>query len=177
MAKPLDSLILTTNNLILRPPVLDDFAALSRIWSDPIFCRKGQFPIMGAELVWMRLLRDIGHWHGLGFGSFMICDKRDQELIGQAGLFDYRRDMNPGLLWPEVGWALDPDFHGRGFGFEAMQTVLDLSDKVLRFDATQAIIRPDNHASLKLAARLGYDQRSEASFMGSPALVLTRNRP
>jgi len=153
---------------------VDDFQALSRLWSDPVFCRKGQFPIMGAELVWMRLLRDIGHWHALGFGSFMICDQRDQALIGQAGVFDYRRDMSPDLEWPEAGWALDPEFHGRGLAFEAMQTVLDLSDQVLGFGATQAIIRPDNRPSLALAAKLGYDNGHEASFLGSPALVLKR---
>ncbi len=148
---------LTTPRLILRPHSLDDFEASLALWSDPVVTQSMGGLAFRESDIWQRLLRYGGLWAILGFGYWAITDRSDGRFIGEAGLADWRRDMVPSLgPVPESGWALLSDFHGRGLALEAMQAVLDWSDRKLASDETCCIISPSNTASLKLADKLGY---------------------
>lgn len=167
-------MILTTERLVLRPAVATDFEALCRLWSDPVFVSDVGFGPYTPEIVWLRLLRDIGHWQVFGYGNWTLL--RDGVFIGSAGLFDYCRDIEPAFGAPEVGWGLDPAAYGQGLAAEAMTAVLHHADTVLNMARTVCIISPDNRRSLKLAERLGYAVYHDGLFRGEPIRFLERMR-
>ena len=41
-------------------------------------------------------------------------------ILGEAGLLESRRAIDPPLAWPEMGWALAPAAHGKGYAAEAL---------------------------------------------------------
>lgn len=165
--------ILTTERLTLRPVTVEDFEALCRLWSDPVFIGDVGFGPYTPEIVWLRLLRDIGHWQVFGFGNWALINS-DGAYMGSAGLFDYCRDIEPAFGAPEVGWGLDPAFYGKGLAVEAMTAVLQHADTVLNIPRSVCIISPGNARSLKLAARLGYSVYHNGLFRGEPIRFLER---
>jgi RimJ/RimL family protein N-acetyltransferase len=62
----------------------------------------------------------------------------------------------------EIGWAFNPDFHGRGFASEAARELLVLAFADLGMHRVFAQLDPRNAASARLCERLG--MRREAYF-------------
>ena len=85
--------ILRTERLTLTPMTVSDFADLKTIWSDPDFVRHITGVPMKGEEVWLRLLRDIGHWQALGRGNWAVRRTEDGAYVGSVGVLDYRREM------------------------------------------------------------------------------------
>lgn len=165
--------VLTTDRLTLRPMATGDFDALCRLWSDPVFVRDIGFGGFTPETVWMRLLRDIGHWQVYGYGNWSLTDANGA-YVGTVGIFDYHRDIAPAFEAPEAGWALDPAFYGQGFASEALTAVLHHADTVLNLPRTVCMISPTNSRSLTLAGRHGYTPYCLGEFRGEPIHFLQR---
>ncbi len=164
--------VLASPRLTLRPMTANDFADLCRMWSDPVFVRGIGMPTLTPETVWLRLLRDIGHWQVLGYGNWAAC--LDGLFIGSVGLFDYRRDMEPKLDVAEIGWGLLPEFHGQGYAGEAVTAALHHADTALAMKETCCIISPANKRSIALAERCGFARASEGVYKEARTLVLRR---
>ena len=62
----------------------------------------------------------------------------------------------------EIGWAFNPDYHGRGFATEAARELLVLAFADLRMHRVFAQLDPRNTASARMCERLG--MRREAHF-------------
>ena len=53
--------------------------------------------------------------------------------MGEAGRAEFQREMTPSIAGvPEVGWVLSPQFHGKGYGTEAVRAACAWGDG--RFD-------------------------------------------
>lgn len=167
---------IVTKRLTLRPMAKDDFDFLHHMWTEPQFCEAMAVAPMSEETVWMRLLRDIGHWQVVGYGNWLVR-LLDGTPIGSMGIFDYRRDMEPPLMVPEVGWGLDPKYHGHGYGFEALMAALDYADRVLKAAKTAAIIAPNNAPSMALASKGGFCDVGECQFHKKPVRLFERLNP
>ena len=86
-----------------------------------------------AEESWSRLLRYAGHWTQLGFGYWALEEKATGRFIGELGLADYQRQMDPTFEGdPEIGWVLSPSAHGKGYATEAVTRVVEWADAELR---------------------------------------------
>ena len=56
----------------------------------------------------------------LGFGMWAIQGRENGRLIGNVGLFTAWRDIDPEFgEQPEMGWIMDPEYHGTGMASEA----------------------------------------------------------
>ena len=64
--------VLTTARLSLTPMAVADFDNLCRLWRDKAFTGQIGLPVMLPETVWLRLLRDIGHWQVMGVGNWAV---------------------------------------------------------------------------------------------------------
>lgn len=107
--------VLTTARLILRAHTRDDFLDSHAMWSDPEVIRYIGGKPSTREEVWARLLRYAGHWTMLGYGYWVVREKDSGRFIGEVGLADYQRDIEPSLSGtPEMGWALSPALHEIG---------------------------------------------------------------
>lgn len=168
--------ILETERLVLRGHRVDDLDATAAMWGDPKVVRHiGGKPFTRTEC-WTRLLRYVGHWALLGYGYWVITERSSGKFIGEGGLADFKRDLHPPLTAPEVGWALIPSAHGRGYATEAVTRILQWSETVLGAERTVCLIDPGNEASFRVAQKVGFVQYAETLFAGQPTWVLERLR-
>ncbi|WP_295244151.1 GNAT family N-acetyltransferase [uncultured Brevundimonas sp.] len=167
--------ILTTERLVMSPVSTQDFDDLLTLWSDEDFTRHIMGRALGREEVWFRLLRDLGHWAAMGHGNWTIRLRDDGAYLGSVGVFDYRREMEPPFDAPELGWGVAQGFQGRGYAAEALTAALDWTDRQLE-GRTVCMIAPENLASLKLAARVGYRPYATTTYKDQPVQLFERHR-
>ena len=151
----------------MSPVSTDDFDDLLTLWSDEDFTRHIMGRALGREEVWFRLLRDLGHWAAMGHGNWTIRLRDGGAYLGSVGVFDYRRELEPPFDAPELGWGVAPGFQGRGYAAEALTAALAWTD---------CMISPENLASLKLAARVGYRPYARATYKDHPVQLFERPR-
>jgi RimJ/RimL family protein N-acetyltransferase len=97
------------------------------------------------------------HWAEHGFGLLGVEWRATGELIGRVGPSYHR-------MWPadpEVGWALDPAWWGRGIATEAGAAALRWAFGELCFERVVSITTEPNLASRKVMAKLGFALHTE----------------
>ena len=147
--------ILTTARLTLAGHAAGDLDDLAAMWADPgVYAMIGGQP-RSREEVWIRLLRSVGQWTLFGYGAWVLRETATGRLVGDIGLIEARRAIDPAIDAPEMGWALATPAQGRGYAKEALDAVLAWSD-AHGLARTMCIIDPDNAASIRLAGRIGY---------------------
>jgi RimJ/RimL family protein N-acetyltransferase len=169
--------VIETDRLVLRGHTPADFDASLSLWSDPEVTRFiGGRPALGEE-VWARVLRYIGHWNALGYGFWAAFDRADGRFVGEIGFADFHRDITPSLAgMPEMGWALAPWAHGRGYATEAILGALTWGDSVFT-TPTCCIISPDNPASIRVAEKAGFREMARSTYHDSPTIIFQREGP
>ena len=150
--------------------------ACKALWQHPETMRFIGGAMQTDQEVWFRLLRYGGMWAMQGFGFWAFEDRATGEFLGEGGLMEARRGIEGLDGIPEAGWALTPRAGGRGIATEAMGAVLEWADAHLPVDRTGCIISPDNAASLRVAAKLGYVESDRPGFHGEPIVLLHRTR-
>lgn len=170
--------ILTTERLILTPVKVSDFDDILAQWRDPAFVSAimDRGP-MSEEEVWVRLLRDLGHWQVMGHGNWAMRSKANDAYVGSVGVLDYRRDCTPPLDAPELGWGVGVAFQGQGLAREGLDAVLAWVDTEMKAARTVCMINPTNAPSLKLAERVGYRPYAQATYQGGAVGLLERHNP
>jgi RimJ/RimL family protein N-acetyltransferase len=162
---------------MLREHRVDDFGDMTAMWADPTVTRFIGGKPSSAEETWTRLLRHAGHWTLLGFGYWAIEEKTSGKFIGHAGFADYKRISGSELKdLPEIGWALIPRVHGKGYASEAVQAIVTWGDRHFEQPRTTCIIHPDNAASIRIAEKFGYNEFQRTEYNGDPTIVFIRTR-
>jgi RimJ/RimL family protein N-acetyltransferase len=166
--------VLETERLRLRGHRMDDFPASAGMWADPIVTRHFGKSYTEEE-VWTRFLRYIGHWSLLGFGYWVVEEKATGSFAGEVGFADYKRNIEPPLGAPEIGWVLASQFHGKGYATEAVRAAVAWGDGYFK-SRTTCIIHPANLASIRVAEKCGYREFHRALYHGHPTMMLVRER-
>lgn len=166
-----------TARLRLRAHTLGDFAPILAMVSNGETMRY----ISGAqprEEAWRRMLAGPGCWALLGYGYWVVERLSDGAVIGQAGLADFKRDMDPSIEGlPELGYVFAAHAHGQGYAGEAVTAILAWAEAQLAPTEIVAIISADNAPSIRLAERSGFSHREEADYKGAPILLFRRPAP
>ncbi|ANK85183.1 MULTISPECIES: GNAT family N-acetyltransferase [unclassified Rhizobium] len=158
---------LETERLTLRPHRLDDFEAHAALWADETVVRFITGAPSTREQSWSRMLRIAGMWHHMGFGFLAILERESGKFIGEAGFLEARRDMEPSIEGTmEIGWALMPAAHGRGYATEALTALIGWAEAHFPGTPMSCIICPENHASLRVAAKLGFREMVRTQYNG-----------
>jgi RimJ/RimL family protein N-acetyltransferase len=168
--------ILETPRLILRQHGVDDFPDMVSLWTEPEVTRftSGNKPSTPEEC-WQRLLRYRGLWSLLGFGYFVITERRTGTYVGEAGLADFHRSIMPSMSGKaEAGWALMPSDWGKGYANEALNAIFNWYEGTPNPRALSCIINPDNAASIRLAEKTGFRLKKETQYNGSACLMFER---
>jgi RimJ/RimL family protein N-acetyltransferase len=166
--------LLETARLRLRPHSPADLPECAAMWADPAVTRFTSGRAYNREEVWARLLRYAGHWLWMDYGFWALEDKATGCFAGELGFAEVERDINPKLDAPEAGWVLAKQFHGQGYGSEALAAVLEWADA--RMPATLCTIHPENRPSLRLAAKYGYKEALRTVYRGQATVLLRRQR-
>ena len=143
---------LETERLQLRRVTLDDVDLMLAIWNDPAFVRyvgdRGVRTVEQArDAVKSSALRLYAEY---GYGPYVVVQKSSNARIGICGLF--RRDN---LDDPDIGFAMLPDYCGRGLASEAALAVLAHGRDDLGLKTILAIVSPGNASSIALIRKLG----------------------
>jgi RimJ/RimL family protein N-acetyltransferase len=91
--------------------------------------------------------------HGFGLCKVLLKSSNDEALwlpIGICGLL--KRDY---LDHPDIGYALLPEFEGKGYAKESAEAVLRWGFEERDFNVISAIVLPNNDVSIRLLERLG----------------------
>jgi len=143
---------LQTSRLVLRRVTLDDADLMLAVWTDPAFLSnvgdRGIRTIDDAK----QAMREgaLKLYADYGYGPYAMVTKAGGEKIGICGLF--RRDN---LDHPDIGFAVLPDFCGKGFAREAAFAVLAHARDDLKLEELTAIVSPGNAPSIGLIEKLG----------------------
>ncbi|WP_316819204.1 GNAT family N-acetyltransferase [Pedobacter nyackensis] len=86
----------------------------------------------------------------LGFGNYVLVRKEDGAKIGSCGL--YKRE---GLDGVDIGFAMLPDFEGKGYSGEAAIKLKQLAKTEFHLERLNGITSHDNTASINLLKKLG----------------------
>jgi RimJ/RimL family protein N-acetyltransferase len=106
------------------------------------------------------------HGHGLN----RVALKADDTPIGICGILQ-REELDEA----DLGFALLPEFRGRGYAAEAATAVLDHAGETLGLSRVAAIVAAQNAASIVLLKRLGFTRQGEyPRESGAPAVDLYR---
>lgn len=86
-----------------------------------------------------------------GFGFYkLLLKEKDNIPIGICGLI--KREQLDDV---DIGFALLPEFEGKGLGYEASVSVLQLAKDKFGLEKIVAITLPNNKSSIKLLEKLG----------------------
>lgn len=166
-----------TERLVLRGYRLEDFPRVAATWADPEVVRhiSGGRPSTEEE-TWARFLRNIALWPMLGYGYWAAVEKSSGRFVGDVGLADFKREIEPSLKGvPEIGWVLARWSHGRGYATEAARAALQWLERTLGPQRTVCIVDVDNRASVRVAEKCGYVEFARTTYKGSALVMFERN--
>jgi RimJ/RimL family protein N-acetyltransferase len=111
----------------------------------------------------------------LGYGYWAATEKISGRYVGDVGLADLKRDIEPSLKGvPGIGWVLARWSHGRGYATEAAQAVLRWLESALGPQRTVCIIDEQNRPSLRVAEKCAYREFARTQYKGSAVVMLRR---
>ena len=164
---------LETDRLVLRMHRNDDIDGYASMHADAETVQYlGRGQTMSRSEAWRHMALVNGHWHLLGYGMWAVEEKSSGLWIGRVGAW------NP-LDWPEfeIGWAILPEYQGKGYATEAGAAARDWCFETLGRDRICSVIRPGNDPSVKVAEKLGETfERTEDDVLGSPAMIYSISR-
>ncbi|MFN3389516.1 MAG: GNAT family N-acetyltransferase [Allosphingosinicella sp.] len=167
--------ILETERLRLRAYTAQDLDDHAETMRDPAVVRHLGGTAMSREESWRRICTATGLWPLIGYGYWAIERLSDRRWIGLAGFADFKRDVVPSIEnIPEMGWIFAPHAHGQGYALEATRAAMAWADANLAGREFVAIIDPANAPSIRLAEKLGFGAREDATYRGEPILLFRR---
>jgi RimJ/RimL family protein N-acetyltransferase len=150
-------IVITTDRLELRPPVVGDLPGLIDLVAHEE-TRRFLGPIVpDAKSQAERLLRNAGSWALYGYGTFIVRRHGGEQIIGSCGIFQSWRGFGQGMDdVAEAGWIIHRDAWGQGVAGEAMRAVIDWFDTAHGPHRIACMIEDGNSASERVAARFGF---------------------
>lgn len=143
---------LETERLILRPMRITDCADMydyARREDVTVYLRWSPHP---SEQYSRDYLRYIEQRYAMGeFYDWAVVERESGRMIGTCGFTSFDFPHNSA----EIGYVLNPDFHGRGYATEAAARVVRFGFERLRLHRIEARFIQGNEASLRVMEKLG----------------------
>ncbi|HTT79675.1 MAG TPA: GNAT family N-acetyltransferase [Stellaceae bacterium] len=142
---------IATDRLRLRAFQAGDLDAYAAMQANPEVMR---YLVTGRTAtraeVWRTMATFLGSWPLRGYGMWACERIGDGAFVGSVGIF------HP-LDWPEpeIAYSLDRPYWGHGFATEAAMAARNWLFEHLPLSHAASFIRPENHASKRVAGRLG----------------------
>jgi RimJ/RimL family protein N-acetyltransferase len=105
----------------------------------------------------------------------VVEERATGDFVGEVGFANHRRDIEPPITVPELGWVLARGFQGKGYATEAARAAIAWGRRHFsETGETACIIAPENLASIHVAEKLGFTLVCETSYMQLPTLIYRR---
>jgi RimJ/RimL family protein N-acetyltransferase len=167
--------MIETDRLILTRPSLADLDESYAMTSDAVVTEFIGGKPASREDAWNKLLRNIGHWNAFGYGIFTVRERNGGGFVGEVGLAHFSRGLGESFdPFPEAAWVLATSCHGKGYATEAVGAAHEWMTRTHQPTRTVCIIHPDNKASIRVAAKLGYIGFGAAHYRGASPIMFQR---
>lgn len=151
---------LETPRLRLRPLRPSDWEAIIALRGNPESMRYIPRPMITDKEGALSMIEMIQQKIDEGTGiNWVITEKGGDEMLGIIG--HYR--MKPEHFRSEIGYMILPKAQGKGIATEAIQALLVYGFEQLHLHSVEAVIDPQNSASIRLIEKLGFVK--EAHFI------------
>ncbi|MDQ6820287.1 MAG: GNAT family N-acetyltransferase [Actinomycetota bacterium] len=151
----------------LEPWGRDDLELLRECVGDPAMMEH-----LGGPESEQKILERQQRYEPPGSGQFKIVDQRSEAGVGWVGYWD--RD-SPGEQVYEVGWAVIPEFQGRGIARAATRELLELARREGGRRYVHAYPSVSNRPSNALCQALGFELLGESEFEYPPGTPMRCN--
>lgn len=143
---------LETERLWLRPTGIQDAAFWLQLVNSPKWLlhvgdRQVRTEEAARQYIRERMEQQLRRY---GYGNFTLFLKPDRIPVGVCGL--YKRE---GLDGVDIGFAILPEWEGRGLAREAACAVMEAGFRKFRLPLICAITTPDNEGSRRILESLG----------------------
>jgi len=177
--------VIHTDRLILRKPILDDLGAFAQQFADPEVTRfLGDGSPRSPERVERGLHNGLLCWDRLGFGPFTVLS--EGRVIGDCMLYPIAHSGVDAIDFDargpeiEIGYRLARRAWGRGLATEAARAVLEWATTDPSgpgLDNLLAVTHPDNIASQRVLEKIGMvSVGSTEAFYGTPTQLFAQRR-
>ena len=155
--------VIETPRLVLHRLTTDDADFILELLNEPSFLRFiGDKGVRTREDACRYILTGpMASYDRFGFGLYRVERTDSGDPIGMCGLL--KRES---LEDVDVGFAFLPRFWSRGFAFESASAVLAHGRQTWGLKRILAITSPDNEASIRLLAKLGFRFERMARLSG-----------
>lgn len=141
-------------DIVIRPTLVSDAAALCDIYSQPGAQRETlQLPKPSVEM-WTKRLENIPS------GVYSFVAEVDGKVVGNIG-FEHSQRPRTGHC-ATFGIGVHDDYHGHGIGSQLIQTVIDLADNWLQVKRIQIEVNSDNDVAIACYKKFGFEIEGEA---------------
>lgn len=171
MSDPQRILPLLTERLVLRALRLDDVAALTAIYTDPLVMQ--WIGPQSDETVAAEVVRQISYQREHGWSLWAVEERASGRLIGDCGLQPLAH-AGPEV---ELGYDLHPDVWGRGLATEATRAVVAAALEPLGIDEVVAVVKPAHAASRRVLEKTGLELVGSRFAYGEQMLLYAIRRP
>lgn len=150
-------MILETERLYLREMKQSDFDDLAEMLQNPnvMYAYEHDFTDEDVQ-IWLD--RQKRRYKKYEFGLWAVILKRDENMIGQAGLTIQPYGDKEVL---EIGYLLKEKYWHRGYAKEAAEGCKKYAFETLGEDKVYSIIKADNFSSIKVAESIGMTKEDE----------------
>jgi len=167
--------VLETARLILRHLTLDDLEDLFALYRDGEVTQyipdaPRSYEETKEELEWI-----IKEYYGrYGFGLWAAILKETGSFIGRCGLIPWTIEEREEV---EVAYALSRKYCGQGLGTEAAQAIAQYGFEHLHFSRLICMTMSENHASIRVAQKIGMTLEKEVEVDGKRILLFSAAKP
>ena len=159
-----------TERCLIRETTVQDVDSFYEIYNDPEMVRYTEelYPDKEQERAYIReYIEKVYHYYE--FGVWTVVWKETGEVIGRAGY-----SVREGYDLPELGFVIGTLWQHKGVAFEICSAILRYGEEEFGFERVQALVRPENAASLALCRRLGFAVERTVKEEGKEFYLLIR---
>ncbi len=158
----------TTDRLTARRICWADFEDAQQLHSDPLVARtlSADGLPLSEDTTRRMLRRAVVHWRTHRFGLWMFRCHENGDFIGRGGLIHYDAIDVGGREEIGLAYAVLSPHWGRGYATEMGDVSLRIGFEHLGFDSIGAWTLPDNLASQRVMAKLGFRYERDIVFCG-----------
>jgi RimJ/RimL family protein N-acetyltransferase len=155
--------VIDTGRMILRRFSLDDLQAFYQLASRPEIIRYAQSaPVASLEQARELMIAAPFHDYATyGYGRFACVWKETGEVIGFSGV-----KFVPEISDTELGYRFFPEYWGKGLATEAGRASIEFARSDLGLKRLVAMVHPDNVASARVLAKLGFSVEKKLAYSG-----------
>lgn len=160
-----DSIV--TKRLYLRPFRENDAQSAFQWLGDPVVMRfTPNGPDQDMRQTAARIAKYRTHQATYSYSRWILIERASSRPVGDAGLL-FLDDYG----WIDFGYRLAQPFWGRGLATEAGSAWVEKAFTELGLARLTAIVHPENHASMRVLAKLGFVQERQDVIRGMRCLV------